>query len=56
MNDKPILMGTDTISGIAPEILDSIISASRVKTLPYGNDIYTKNVEKLFVKFLKKKI
>ena len=42
MNDRPILMGTDTISGVAPEILDSIILASKIKTLPYGNDIFTK--------------
>ncbi len=42
MNRKTILMGTDTISGIAPEIIESIIFASKTKTLPYGNDDYTK--------------
>ena len=36
-------MGTDTVSGIAPEIMNSIISASNTKTLPYGNDVYTKD-------------
>jgi len=54
MNDKPILMGTDTISGVAPEILDSIISASRVKTLPYGNDIYTKECKEIICKVFEK--
>ena len=54
MNDKPILMGTDTISGVAPEILDSIISASRVKTLPYGNDIYTKECREIICKIFEK--
>ena len=54
MNNKPILMGTDTISGVAPEILDSIISASRVKTLPYGNDIYTKECKEIICKVFEK--
>ena len=54
MNDKAILMGTDTISGVAPEILDSIISASRVKTLPYGNDIYTKECREIICKIFEK--
>ena len=54
MNDKAILMGTDTISGVAPEILDSIISASRVKTLPYGNDIYTKECKEIICKVFEK--
>ena len=54
MNDKAILMGTDTISGVAPEILDSIISASRVKTLPYGNDIYTKECREIICKVFEK--
>ena len=47
-------MGTDTISGVAPEILDSIISASRVKTLPYGNDIYTKECREIICKIFEK--
>ena len=54
MDKKTILMGTDTVSGIAPEILDSIIAASKVKTLPYGNDIFTHeckvNISKVFEK------
>jgi len=54
MNYEPILMGTDTISGVAPEILDSIISASRVKTLPYGNDIYTKECRETICKVFEK--
>ena len=54
MNDKAILMGTDTISGVAPEILDSIISASSVKTFPYGNDIYTKECKEIICKVFEK--
>jgi len=54
MDNKIILMGTDTVSGIAPEILDSIIAASKIKTLPYGNDIFTQeckvNISKVFEK------
>ena len=54
MDEEIILIGTDTVSGIAPEILDSIISASKIKTLPYGNDIFTKeckaNISKVFEK------
>ena len=54
MNDKPILMGTDTISGVAPEILDSIILASKIKTLPYGNDIFTKECKEIICKVFEK--
>ncbi len=41
MYEEKILIGTDTISGIAPQILDAIAEASNTKTLPYGNDIFT---------------
>ena len=51
MNRKAILMGTDTISGIAPEIISSIISASKTKTLPYGNDDYTKECKENIWKY-----
>ena len=54
MNRKTILMGTDTISGIAPEIIDSIISASKIKTLPYGNDDYTKKCKETICKIFEK--
>jgi len=49
MYEEKILIGTDTTSGIAPQILDAIAEASHIKTLPYGNDIITeecKNVVK----------
>ena len=41
MYKNKIFIGTDTVSGIAPEILESISLASRTKTLPYGNDSFT---------------
>jgi threonine aldolase len=50
MNSKILLMGTDTVSGIAPEIMRSIIAASGTKTLPYGNDIYTRKCEQVISK------
>ncbi len=49
MYEEKILIGTDTTSGIAPQILDAIAEASHIKTLPYGDDIITeqcKNVVK----------
>ena len=46
MDKKTILMGTDTISGVAPEILDAIRLASEKKTLPYGNDVFTEECKK----------
>ena len=49
MYEEKILIGTDTISGIAPQILDAIAEASHIKTLPYGNDIITEEC-KNFVK------
>jgi len=42
MYKRKILIGTDTISGIAPQILEAISEASKTRTLPYGNDIFTK--------------
>ena len=54
MNDKTNQIVTDTISGVAPEILDSIITASKVKTLPYGNDIYTKECREIICKIFEK--
>ena len=54
MNRKKILIGTDTVSGIAPQILKAISLSSHDNTLPYGNDVYTKNcrntVRKIFEK------
>ena len=41
MYEEKILIGTDTVSGIAPQILEAIAEASRIKTMPYGNDIIT---------------
>ena len=49
MYEEKILIGTDTTSGIAPQILDAIAKASHIKTMPYGNDTITeecKNVVK----------
>ena len=48
-------MGTDTVSGIQPEIMDAIISASKTKTLPYGNDIYTKECKDTICRVFQKK-
>ena len=41
MFEKKILIGTDTVSGIAPQLLKSISLASDIDTLPYGNDLFT---------------
>ncbi|MDC3116684.1 beta-eliminating lyase-related protein [Alphaproteobacteria bacterium] len=41
MRKTKILIGTDTISGIAPQILRVFSQVSDEKTLPYGNDIFT---------------
>ena len=47
-------MGTDTVSGIAPEIIDAIISASKTKTLPYGSDTYTEECKDTICKIFEK--
>ena len=47
MYEEKILIGTDTTSGIAPQILDAIAEASHLKTLPYGNDVLQKSVKML---------
>ena len=44
---EKILIGTDTISGIAPQILDAIAEASYIKTLPYGNDTITEECKNI---------
>ena len=41
MYKEKILIGTDTTSGIAPQILDAIAEASNINTLPYGYDVFT---------------
>jgi len=41
MYKEKILIGTDTISGISPQILEAIKEASNTKALPYGHDIFT---------------
>jgi threonine aldolase len=54
MYKEKILIGTDTTSGISPQILDAISEASNTNTLPYGNDVFTEeckiNVENIFEK------
>ena len=47
MYEDKILIGTDTTSGVAPQILDAIVEASHIKTLPYGNDIITEECKNI---------
>ncbi len=47
MYEEKILIGTDTISGISPQILDAIAEASNTKTMPYGNDIFTEKCKNI---------
>ena len=47
MYEEKILIGTDTTSGVAPQILDAIAEASHIKTLPYGNDIITEECKNI---------
>ena len=54
MNRKKILLGTDTVSGIAPQILKAITLASEKNTLPYGKDIYTDNCKNTIRKIFEK--
>ena len=54
MNRKKIFIGTDTISGIAPQILKAISLASDEKTLPYGNDIFTKKCKNIIANMFEK--
>ncbi len=55
MNRKKILIGTDTISGIAPQILKVFSQASDKKTLPYGNDVFTKKCKNIIIEIFEKK-
>ena len=54
MKLKPILCGSDTVSTVAKEILDSICKSSNKKSYPYGDDNYTKickeKIKKIFDK------
>ena len=47
MYKEKILIGTDTISGISPQIANAILEASNTKTLPYGNDIFTEECKNI---------
>tara|TARA_B100001093_G_scaffold450380_1_gene457152 strand:- start:518 stop:1585 length:1068 start_codon:yes stop_codon:yes gene_type:complete len=55
MKRKKILLGTDTVSGITPQILKAILLASEDNTLPYGNDIFTNNCKNTIRKIFEKK-
>ena len=55
MNKKKILIGTDTISGIAPDILKVFLQASDEKTLPYGNDSFTEKCKNIISNIFEKK-
>lgn len=52
--ENKILIGTDTVSGIHPKILDAISIASKEKTLPYGNDDFTKECKYIISKVFEK--
>ena len=52
--ENKILIGTDTVSGIHPKILNSIYIASKEKTLPYGNDDFTKECKQIISKVFEK--
>ena len=54
MYKEKILIGTDTISGIAPEILRSISLVSDIETLPYGNDPFTIECQNLVKEIFEK--
>ena len=54
MKTDKILLGTDTVSGIHPKILNAITIASNEKTLPYGNDIFTKECKSIISKIFEK--
>ena len=54
MYEEKILIGTDTTSGVAPQILDAIAEASHIKTLPYGNDIITEECKNVVKKIFEK--
>ncbi len=54
MTKKKIFIGTDTVSGVAPQILKAVLTASKTKTLPYGNDIFTKKCERTVKKIFQK--
>ncbi len=54
MKTDKILLGTDTVSGIHPKILNAITIASKEKTLPYGNDIFTKECKSTISKIFEK--
>ena len=51
---KKILLGTDTVSGIAPQILKAISLASEENTPPYGNDIFTDDCKNTIRKIFEK--
>ena len=55
MSKEKILIGTDTVSGISPEILKAISKASNSKALPYGNDIFSKECENIIKNVFEKK-
>ncbi len=47
MTKNKIFIGTDTVSGIAPQLFEAVSKAAELKTPPYGNDVFTKECKKV---------
>ena len=52
---KRVKFASDNVTGACPEVLDAILKANDEDRTPYGNDELSKNLQKNFLKFLKKK-
>ncbi len=54
MKLKPILCGTDTLSTVTKEIMESIVISGNTASNPYGDDIFTKKCRSTIKKIFEK--
>ena len=47
MLERTINFASDNTSGVAPEVLSSIAEAARFSAMPYGEDVFTKNLKRI---------
>ena len=50
-----VKFASDNVAGACPEVLDALLKANEGDSTPYGNDQISTDLQKSFLKYLKKK-
>ncbi len=49
-----VKFASDNVAGACPEVLEALLKANEGDSAPYGNDDYSKSLQKNFQKYLKR--